>query len=268
MFCPELAAEARILVFRIGEPYVMDTGENNRRNSYLLSRGEDMSDSTRNLRTMLAVHAESRAIASEAVPDVLLPPTSNLQGDMRWNREKDIIMIQGLLSYRRHRKYRHLINGHNPKTEGGVVNLAINTPFTPSSEQEEQLELNYKTGLRRLYLFVRAKWLGTWKLRWVAEPRCQSMLLHQDGTPIMYCWPGAGMNVPDSVYEAHVRPSLRDMLKRIGIELVLGVRFSGDRGLKVHRWVEEMYGVSDERFDEAIKANPTVAIWNVREHEI
>lgn len=94
-FCPELRARSRLLEFRlVRRPTgVMDFDEPQ---TWILQDDITLNDSTKALRTLLAVCQESRELALAKVPHALaFDAGPNGDAIVRFNRDKDVIALNG-----------------------------------------------------------------------------------------------------------------------------------------------------------------------------
>ncbi|EXK34615.1 hypothetical protein FOMG_09998 [Fusarium oxysporum f. sp. melonis 26406] len=95
LFCPELCARHRVLDFQIsyGTALHPDSASSF---VWTVRDGIALGDQTKNLRTVFAVHKESRALASNAFPDSLSIDAGSGDATVRFNRNSDVVLMNGL----------------------------------------------------------------------------------------------------------------------------------------------------------------------------
>ncbi|WKT49616.1 2EXR domain [Fusarium oxysporum f. sp. vasinfectum] len=95
LFCPELCARHRVLDFQIsyGTALHPDSASSF---VWTVRDGIALGDQTKNLRTVFAVHKESRALATNAFPDSLSIDAGSGDATVRFNRNSDVVLMNGL----------------------------------------------------------------------------------------------------------------------------------------------------------------------------
>ncbi|KAF4340784.1 sarcoplasmic reticulum histidine-rich calcium-binding precursor [Fusarium beomiforme] len=95
LFCPELCARHRVLDFQIsyGTARHPDASTSF---VWTVRDGVALEDQTKNLRTVFSVHKESRALATNAFPDSLSIDAGSGDAIVRFNRNSDVILMNGL----------------------------------------------------------------------------------------------------------------------------------------------------------------------------
>ncbi|KAH7259458.1 uncharacterized protein BKA55DRAFT_562572 [Fusarium redolens] len=95
-FCPELCARYRVLDFQIsyGTARHPDSASSF---VWTVRDGIALGDQTKNLRTVFAVHKESRALATNAFPDSLSMDAGSGDATVRFNRNSDVVLMNGLI---------------------------------------------------------------------------------------------------------------------------------------------------------------------------
>ncbi|KAF4495091.1 sarcoplasmic reticulum histidine-rich calcium-binding precursor [Fusarium agapanthi] len=121
LFCPELCARHRVLDFHIsyGTALHPDAASSS---VWTVRDGIALGDQTKNLRAVLAVHKESRALATNAFPDSLSIDAGSGDATVRFNRNSDVVLMNGL-SYLPERIVFHL-----PNFASEVKNFALGGP--------------------------------------------------------------------------------------------------------------------------------------------
>ncbi|KAH7215254.1 hypothetical protein DER44DRAFT_764021 [Fusarium oxysporum] len=121
LFCPELCARHRVLDFQIsyGTALHPDSASSF---VWTVRDGIALGDQTKNLRTVFAVHKESRALATNAFPDSLSIDAGAGDATVRFNRNSDVVLMNGL-SCPPGRMVFHL-----PGFAGEVKNFALGGP--------------------------------------------------------------------------------------------------------------------------------------------
>ncbi|UPK94728.1 hypothetical protein LCI18_005663 [Fusarium solani-melongenae] len=118
LFCPELRARHRVLDFSIsyGTARHPDAAS---AFVWTVRDGIALDDQTRTLRTVLAVHHESRAMASNAFPHSLSMDAGAGDAVVRFNRDSDVVLINGLRSPEGNHVF------HLPEFGSEIKNLAL-----------------------------------------------------------------------------------------------------------------------------------------------
>ncbi|KAM5376206.1 hypothetical protein ACJA88_007317 [Fusarium oxysporum] len=95
LFCPELCARHRVLDFQIsyGTALHPDSASSF---VWTVRDGIALGDQTKNLRTVFAVHKESRALATNAFPDSLSIDAGSGDATVRFNQNSDVVLMNGL----------------------------------------------------------------------------------------------------------------------------------------------------------------------------
>ncbi|KAF4463979.1 sarcoplasmic reticulum histidine-rich calcium-binding precursor [Fusarium albosuccineum] len=94
-FCPELRARHRVLDFGISYGTARHPGGGDLP-VWTVRDGLALEDQTRNLRTVFAVHQESRAMAAKAFPHSLSIDAGEGDAVVAFNRDTDVVLINGL----------------------------------------------------------------------------------------------------------------------------------------------------------------------------
>ncbi|KAJ4319618.1 hypothetical protein N0V84_006254 [Fusarium piperis] len=118
LFCPELRARHRVLDFSIsyGTARHPDAAS---AFVWTVRDGIALDDQTRTLRTVLAVHHESRALATNAFPHSLSMDAGAGDAVVRFNRDSDVVLINGLGSPEGNHVF------HLPEFGSEIKNLAL-----------------------------------------------------------------------------------------------------------------------------------------------
>ncbi|RSL54598.1 hypothetical protein CEP54_009808 [Fusarium duplospermum] len=118
LFCPELRARHRVLDFTIsyGTARHPDAAS---AFVWTVRDGIALDDQTRTLRTVLAVHQESRAMATNAFPHSLSMDAGAGDAVVRFNRDSDVVLINALGSPEGNHVF------HLPEFGSEIKNLAI-----------------------------------------------------------------------------------------------------------------------------------------------
>ncbi|KAI8661034.1 2EXR domain-containing protein [Fusarium keratoplasticum] len=118
LFCPELRARHRVLDFSIsyGTARHPDAAS---AFVWTVRDGIALDDQTRTLRTVLAVHHESRAMATNAFPHSLSMDAGAGDAVVRFNRDSDVVLINGLRSPEGNHVF------HLPEFGSEIKNLAL-----------------------------------------------------------------------------------------------------------------------------------------------
>ncbi|KAI1008899.1 hypothetical protein LB504_001308 [Fusarium proliferatum] len=121
LYCPELCARHRVLDFQIsyGTALHPDAASSF---VWTVRDGIALSDQTKNLRAVFAVHKVSRALATNAFPDSLSIDAGSGDATVRFNRNSDVVLMNGL-SCPPGRMVFHL-----PGFAGEVKNFALGGP--------------------------------------------------------------------------------------------------------------------------------------------
>ncbi|KAF7562155.1 hypothetical protein G7046_g1993 [Stylonectria norvegica] len=98
LFCPELRFKPRVLDFTIspGTARHRDSTTPSAARIWTVHDGLTLQDQTSNTRTILSVHQESRAMALRALPHTLSIDGGSGDAEIRFNRDADVILINGL----------------------------------------------------------------------------------------------------------------------------------------------------------------------------
>ncbi|KAM0544981.1 hypothetical protein ACHAPJ_011562 [Fusarium lateritium] len=94
-FCPELFARYRVLDFIISYGTARHP-ESASAFVWTVRDGMALEDQTRNLRTVFAVHQESRALATNAFPHTLSIDAGSGDALVAFNRNSDVVLVNGL----------------------------------------------------------------------------------------------------------------------------------------------------------------------------
>ncbi|KAF4969842.1 hypothetical protein FSARC_3000 [Fusarium sarcochroum] len=120
-FCPELFARYRVLDFIISYGTTRHP-ESASAFVWTVRDGIALEDQTRNLRTVFAVHQESRALATNAFPHSLSIDAGSGDAVVAFNRNSDVVLVNGL-SCPAGRNVFHL-----PDFSSEIKNLALGGP--------------------------------------------------------------------------------------------------------------------------------------------
>ncbi|KAM5383823.1 hypothetical protein ACJZ2D_001812 [Fusarium nematophilum] len=233
LFCPQLGTEPQALEFNFQVDPVHPSYLSPRQNPH-------MRHSTKNVRRVLAVHRESRAIAEQALPSALRFRSSRKpmrEALVRFRPERDIVFIAdierlGNLQYPRPRQ-------KQPLRASDFANHVQNVGFLSDNIQKEDNRfiflLQCLAQLKRVYYVSAVKTPhGTsapgWS--WFSTESCYQKRLYFGFETTVYCWPkpsreseAEGMAPADAV--ARAQP-LREHAEKYGWKLLpmVGVRDS------------------------------------------
>ncbi|GKU05756.1 hypothetical protein FLAG1_06596 [Fusarium langsethiae] len=192
LFCPDLRARYRVLGFTISYG---TTRHPESANAFVwtVRDGLALEDQTKNLRTVFAVHQESRAFATNAFPNSLSIDAGSGDAVVPFNQKSDVVLVDGL-SCPSGRNIFHL-----PDFASEVKNLALGGPDILDNLGDRNVPtlLNEFTQLESFYVNVSSKDCQKSSLQW-----CTSDLVNHYQTEtyerqpglgedlqFMWCWP-------------------------------------------------------------------------------
>ncbi|KAL4732762.1 hypothetical protein ACLX1H_001782 [Fusarium chlamydosporum] len=249
LFCPELRARYRVLDFIIS----YGTARHPEAASafvWTVRDGIALEDQTQNLRTVLAVHQESRALATNAFPDTLSIDAGSGDSTVPFNRNSDVVLVNGLCCP----DGRNIF--HLPDFASEVKNLALGGPdiLDHLSSRDVPTLLDQFTQLESFYVSVSSTECQKSSLKW-----CTSDLVNHYQTQtyekspglgedlqFMWCWPDlqrhphfAKFQINRDTWDSLPEP-LGSALERRGIKAWPMVAFEYERGLRRYEMLQTL----------------------------
>ncbi|QPC71973.1 hypothetical protein HYE68_002725 [Fusarium pseudograminearum] len=182
LFCPELCARYRVLDFNISWGTARHP-ESDSAFVWTVREGLALEDQTKNLRTVFAVHQESRAFATNAFPNTLGIESGAGDAIVPFNQKSDVVLVNGL-SCPNGRLIFHL-----PDFASEVKNLALGGPAIMDNLNDSNMLtiLNEFTQLESFYVNVSSMDCQKSSLQW-----CTSDLVNHYRTETYERQPGLG----------------------------------------------------------------------------
>ncbi|KAF4457127.1 hypothetical protein F53441_915 [Fusarium austroafricanum] len=249
-FCPELCARYRVLDFQIS----YGTARHPEAESafvWTVRDGIALGDQTKNLRTVFAVHKDSRALATNAFPHSL-SIDAGPEGDatVPFNRNSDVVLMNGL-SCPPGRMVFHL-----PGFASEIKNFALGGPniLDDLSGPDVPSLLSQFTQLEYFYVNVSSTDCQKSSLAWCTSDlinRYQTQTYeHQPGLgedlQFLWCWPDlqrhpdfARFQIDRDTWDNLPDP-LGSELERRGLKAWPMVAFEYERGLRRHEMLQTL----------------------------
>jgi hypothetical protein len=241
LFCPELRARYRVLDFIISYGTTRHP-ESASAFVWTVRDGLALEDQTKNLRTVFAVHQESRAFATNAFPNSLSIDAGSGDATVPFNRKSDVVLVNGL-SCPSGRNIFHL-----PGFASEVKNLALGGPDILDNLGDRNVPtlLDQFTQLESFYVNVSSTDCQRSTLKW-----CTSDLINYYQTQtyekqpglgedlqFLWCWPDLERHPDFARYQINrdtwdsLPEPLGSALERRGIKAWPMVAFEYERGLR------------------------------------
>ncbi|GAB1318320.1 2EXR domain-containing protein [Madurella fahalii] len=189
-FCPDLVATSRVLWL-----HCMPKGSSRVKHKAQVSEGPVLEQQTRPVRTILAVHGESRRLALKVFPDVL----SIRNGVLRFNASRDVIFLDPIDTIFREFQVMPEIPGFTELIHHLAVNPAVFWVLDARESQAPPAFASFKS-LKNLYYLLDSVDHRSEHLGW-----CASNLVRQyevvtfeeqpglaENSQYLYCWPDVG----------------------------------------------------------------------------
>ncbi|KAG6267483.1 hypothetical protein E4U47_005227 [Claviceps purpurea] len=227
-YCPDLSAKARVLPFlEFPSLKVMDYN-----NTYSLPDKGALAEQTRNLRTVLSTHRESRSIAVRKYPDELLMETAFRASIIRFRKETDVIFVSELAT---EKDYSFLDFGSE------IENLAVGVVDDYSEEryfQDDKL-LQVVPGIKGLFpnlkrLFSRRPAPAKHKdmEEWCVTEHVHSYTIESHYKTTLFYWPDLDAH-PDFVRSSVPKLCSLEEMEEAGVELWPLVEFESRKPMRI-----------------------------------
>ncbi|KAG5975705.1 hypothetical protein E4U56_003370 [Claviceps arundinis] len=262
-YCPDLIVKARVLPFRKWPgPRVSDS-----QNDCFIPDYHLLADHTRNLRTMLSTHRESRRIAMRKYPDELVMNAAPGTSIVRFRKETDVTFFRNLSTD---------VDYSVPDFGNKIENLAVESVDNSEGYYEgEDLLLRALPALKRLFhnlrrlfsyqpsescLPSRGDWITfEYVHRYTAAVKKDygwgpGLVEH---TNTLYCWPDLD-TYPDLVRSLLPRICLLETMDEAGVELWPLVRFRTEISMKAYDMMRRQSWPSSENGDDSSEANQAI----------
>ncbi|RGP69888.1 sarcoplasmic reticulum histidine-rich calcium-binding precursor [Fusarium longipes] len=241
LFCPELRARYRVLDF------IVSYGTTRHPDSatasvWTVRDGLALEDQTKNLRTVFAVHQESRAFATNAFPNSLSIDAGSGDAIVRFNRKSDVVLLHRFICP----SGRNIF--HLPDFASEIKNLAISgTDIMDSLGDPGYLALlNQFTQLESFYINVSSASCKKSNLKW-----CTSDMINHYQTQtyekqpglgedlqFLWCWPDLERYPDFARYQVNnpwrfgLPEPLESAMQKRGIKIWPMVAFEYESGLR------------------------------------
>ncbi|KAG6200413.1 hypothetical protein E4U10_002530 [Claviceps purpurea] len=227
-YCPDLSAKARVLPFlEFPSLKVMDYN-----NTYSLPDKGALAEQTRNLRTVLSTHRESRSIAVRKYPDELLMETAFRASIIRFRKDTDVIFVSMLAT---EKDYSFLDFGSE------IENLAVGIVDDYSEEryfQDDKL-LQVVPGIKGLFpnlkrLFSRRPAPAKHKdmEEWCVTEHVHSYTIESHYKTTLLYWPDLDA-YPDFVRSSVPKLCSLEEMEEAGVELWPMVEFESRKPMRI-----------------------------------
>ncbi|KAG6227619.1 hypothetical protein E4U26_001570 [Claviceps purpurea] len=227
-YCPDLSAKARVLPFlEFPSLKVMDYN-----NTYSLPDKGALAEQTRNLRTVLSTHRESRSIAVRKYPDELLMETASRASIIRFRKDTDVIFVSILAT---EKDYSFLDFGSE------IENLAVGVVDDYSEEryfQDDKL-LQVVPGIKGLFpnlkrLFSRRPAPAKHKdmEEWCVTEHVHSYTIESHYKTILFYWPDLDAHA-DFVRSSVPKLCSLEEMEEAGVELWPLVEFESRKPMRI-----------------------------------
>ncbi|CAF3623970.1 unnamed protein product [Fusarium graminearum] len=241
LFCPELCARYRVLDFSISWGTARHP-ESDSAFVWTVREGLALEDQTKNLRTVFAVHQESRAFAANAFPNILGIDSGAGDAIVPFNQKSDVVLVNGLSCP----SGRHIF--HLPDFASEVKNLALGGPSILDDLGDSIMPalLENFTQLESFYVNVSSTDCQKSSLQW-----CTSDLVNHYRTEtyerqpglgedlqFLWCWPDLERHPDFAKYQINrdtwdnLPYPLGGSLEERGIKAWPMVAFEFERGLR------------------------------------
>lgn len=241
LFCPELCARYRVLDFIISWGTARHP-ESDSAFVWTVREGLALEDQTKNLRTVFAVHQESRAFATNAFPNTLAMDSGAGDAIVPFNQKSDVVLVNGLSCP----SGRHIF--HLPDFASEVKNLALGGPAILDNLGDSNIPTILKefTQLESFYVNVSSTDCQKSSLQW-----CTSDLVNHYRTEtyerqpglgedlqFLWCWPDLERHPDFAKYQINrdtwdnLPDRLGRSLEKRGIKAWPMVAFEFERGLR------------------------------------
>ncbi|KAF5235684.1 hypothetical protein FAUST_6915 [Fusarium austroamericanum] len=241
LFCPELCARYRVLDFSISWGTARHP-ESDSAFVWTVREGLALEDQTKNLRTVFAVHQESRAFATNAFPNTLGIDSGAGDAIVPFNQKSDVVLVNGLSCP----SGRHIF--HLPDFASEVKNLALGGPSILDDLGDSIMPalLENFTQLESFYVNVSSTDCQKSSLQW-----CTSDLVNHYRTEtyerqpglgedlqFLWCWPDLERHPDFAKYQINrdtwdnLPYPLGGSLEERGIKAWPMVAFEFERGLR------------------------------------
>ncbi|KAM0306907.1 hypothetical protein ACHAPM_001485 [Fusarium culmorum] len=241
LFCPELCARYRVLDFSISWGTARHP-ESDSAFVWTVREGLALEDQTKNLRTVFAVHQESRAFATNAFPNTLAIDSGAGDAIVPFNQKSDVVLVNGLSCP----SGRHIF--HLPDFASEVKNLALGGPAILDNLGDSNIPTILKefTQLESFYVNVSSTDCQKSSLQW-----CTSDLVNHYRTEtyerqpglgedlqFLWCWPDLERHPDFAKYQINrdtwdnLPDRLGRSLEKRGIKAWPMVAFEFERGLR------------------------------------
>ncbi|KAG6221267.1 hypothetical protein E4U34_002165 [Claviceps purpurea] len=227
-YCPDLSAKARVLPF-LEFPSLKDMDYNN---TYSLPDKGALAEQTRNLRTVLSTHRESRSIAVRKYPDELLMETAFRASIIRFRKETDVIFVSELAT---EKDYSFLDFGSE------IENLAVGVVDDYSEEryfQDDKL-LQVVSGIKGLFpnlkrLFSRRPAPAKHKdmEEWCVTEHVHSYTIESHYKTTLFYWPDLDAHA-DFVRSSVPKLCSLEEMEEAGVELWPLVEFESRKPMRI-----------------------------------
>lgn len=240
LFCPDLAAKARVLQFQEMTPQEDGSGPWRPTGCWRLR------DQTKALREMSAVNRDSREMVMRRYPDTLKIYGEEGDGELRINNRTDIF---------------YFIVVYEPEV---FQHLGGNFEQVAAESWENFRDFaNCFPQLKTIYYAVGSDEMRTRVIEWCGSPQVCSAKIEtikepgyeDDAFNSIYCWPGPSSSSCDHVLRAKerfadtVEPALRDDMEQRGIRIAEMVSFDDGPEIKLVVAMAERFRANKQRRD-------------------
>lgn len=245
-YCPDLTVKARVLQFTLSpSSAIME-----RPDHHSVKDHPTLADQTEKLRAMLSTHRESRSIVVQKFPDELGMDAGSGDAIVRFRKETDVIILQGLKAGKDY---------FLPDFSKEIQNIAVN-PWElffggmlngPVDEAIPAMKGIFRN-LRRLYVHTPAESQTAGQIRWCVTDYVHAYMVETyekepglgEDTQSLFCWPDVDGH-PDFAKYSIPKLFSRGKDVEVGVEMWPMVEFELEEGILQYNVLRLLKDVPD-----------------------